>query len=382
MKIKTYIADNIQEAFYKVKTELGKDAVILKTKHIKKGGFMGLFAKRMVEVVAANDINPTFNMPLKPDLTTLHPINSKPKEASLLFEIDDIKTDIEQVKVMLNKLCHDKKQFNIDTDIDIPLPLKKYSDKMYEMEVEPNIINMIINNAKQVLTVTDLNSKTQLYKTLKKEITSFVNEIEPIPLSDKNNIVAFVGPTGVGKTTTIAKLAAHFVLYKNKKVAMVTSDTYRVGAIEQLKHYGDLLEIPVHVVYRPKEVKEILADLKGYDLLLVDTMGFSPNNRMQIKKIKGLLDALNPDDIHIVISAATKNRDMVDILNNYKELQYKKIIITKLDETKSYGMILNALKMTGCKLSYFTMGQNVPDDIEIASADKIAEMILGAEEDV
>ena len=106
-------------------------------------------------------------------------------------------------------------------------------------------------------------------------------------------------------------------------------------------------------------------------------MGFNPNNRMQIKKIKGLLDIINPDDIHVVISAATKNKDMVDILNNYKELQYKKIIITKLDETKSYGVILNALKIAGCNLSYFTMGQNVPDDIEIASVDKIAEMILG-----
>ena len=130
-------------------------------------------------------------------------------------------------------------------------------------------------------------------------------------------------------------------------------------------------------VYRFEDVKNVLADLNDYDLLLVDTMGFNPNNRMQIKKIKGLLDIINPDDIHVVISAATKNKDMVDVLNNYKELQYKKIIITKLDETKSYGVILNALKIAGCNLSYFTMGQNVPDDIEIASVDKIAEMILG-----
>jgi flagellar biosynthesis protein FlhF len=163
---------------------------------------------------------------------------------------------------------------------------------------------------------------------------------------------------------------------------MITADTFRVGAIEQLKLYGDLLEIPVLVVYRPEDIKHILADLNDYDLLLVDTMGFSPNNRMQIKKIKGLLDFMNPHDIHVVISAATKNQDMVDILKNYKELQYKKIIITKLDETKSYGMVLNALNIAGCKLSYFTMGQNVPDDIEIASADKIADMILGESEDV
>lgn len=381
MKIKTYVADNIQEAFYKVKTDLGKDAVILKTKHIKKGGFMGLFAKKMVEVVAANDIKPTFNLPLMPELTPLPHANSNPKENIAHTEIEGIKTDIEEVKKLLNKLYLDKRQSGSE-DIDMPEPLKKYHKRMVEMEIDPGIINMLINNTKKTLSDSDLNNETLLYKTLKQEITSFIDEIEPIPLSKENNIVVFVGPTGVGKTTTIAKLAAHFVLYKNKKVAMITADTFRVGAIEQLQHYGELLEIPVHVVYRPDEVKEILSELKGYDLLLVDTMGFSPNNRIQIKKIKNLLDVLNPDDIHIVISAATKNRDMVDILNNYKELGYKKILITKLDETKSYGMILNALKITGCKLSYFTMGQNVPDDIEIASGDKIAEMILGAEEDV
>ncbi|NLZ52699.1 MAG: flagellar biosynthesis protein FlhF, partial [Thermoanaerobacteraceae bacterium] len=299
-----------------------------------------------------------------------------------LTGIDEIKTDIEHVKVLLNKLCLSEKQKNTDVDIDIPKPLKKYYDRMYEMEVEPDIIHTLIKNAKKVILDTDINSEIQLYKILKKEITSFVDKIEPIALSDKSNIIAFVGPTGVGKTTTVAKLAAHFVLYKNKKVAMITADTYRVGAIEQLKFYGDLLEIPVYVIHKPEDVKEILADLKDYDLLLVDTMGFSPNNRMQIKKIKSLLDVLNPDDIHVVISAATKNRDMVDILNNYKELQYKKLIITKLDETKSYGMVLNALQISGCRLSYFTMGQNVPDDIEVASTDKIADMILGEEKDV
>ena len=204
----------------------------------------------------------------------------------------------------------------------------------------------------------------------------FSDKTEPIELTNSKNIVAFVGPTGVGKTTTIAKLAAHFSLYKEKKVAMITADTFRVGAIEQLKLYGDLLEIPVLVIYRPEDIKNMLLDLSGFDLLLVDTMGFSPNNRMQIKKIKGLLDVIDPTDIHIVISAATKNQDMIQILNNYKELNYKKLIITKLDETKSYGMILNALKTTGCSLSYLTAGQNVPDDIEIASAEKIADMIL------
>ncbi len=200
----------------------------------------------------------------------------------------------------------------------------------------------------------------------------------PIELTDGNrSIVAFVGPTGVGKTTTIAKLAAGFSLYRGKRVAMITADTFRVGAIEQLRLYGELLEIPVQTIYNTDDARRIMDELKDYDLILVDTTGTSPSNKMQIKKTKGLLDAISPTDVHMVISAATKDQDMDEILNSYKEMHYSKLLVTKLDETRTYGTILNAIKMTNCPLSYITSGQNVPDDIEIASSEKIAEMILG-----
>jgi flagellar biosynthesis protein FlhF len=169
--------------------------------------------------VAANDINPTFNLPQKPVLTTLPDTPLKSEESTSLARIDEIRTDIEEVKTMLSKLYSEPKQQGFVADMDIPIPFKKYYDRMYEMEVEPDIIHMIINNAKKNFTDIDMNNKTELYKALRKEIASFVNIIEPIELSKKNNIVAFVGPTGVGKTTTIAKLAAHFSLYKNKKIA-------------------------------------------------------------------------------------------------------------------------------------------------------------------
>lgn len=377
MKIRTYVADNVQEAFYKVKSELGKDAVILQTKHIKKGGFLGLFAKNMVEVVAANDINLPTNQSKKPLIKSIPGISTKSRERELTGDIKQLQNGIEQVKNMLNTLYSVQNQSSTEA-VDLPPALKNYWGQMYSMDVDTEIIHMIMHNTKKALSKEDLNDTKKVFNTVRGEIiSSFSDKTEPIELTNSKNIVAFVGPTGVGKTTTIAKLAAHFSLYRDKKVAMITADTFRVGAIEQLKFYGNLLEIPVLVIYRLEDIKNILLDLSGFDLLLVDTMGFSPNNRMQIKKIKGLLDVINPTDIHIVISAATKNQDILEILNNYKELNYKKIIITKLDETKSYGMILNALKTTGCSLSYLTTGQNVPDDIEIASAEKIADMILG-----
>ncbi|GLI50141.1 flagellar biosynthesis regulator FlhF [Tepidanaerobacter syntrophicus] len=379
MKIKTYVADNIQEAFYKVKTELGKDAVILQTKHIKKGGLLGFFAKNMVEVVAANDIDISSvqSAPKKPTIQVLPDI-IKP-EAAATTELVQIKSEVKELKDMINKLISVQKQPTDDIKADqsnISSPLKDIYNRMSDMEIETDIINAVISGISA--EIKEGSSEIDLRNIFKKEIASLVDATEPIELSRENNIIAFVGPTGVGKTTTIAKIAAHFSLYKNKRVAMLTTDTFRVGAIEQLRLYGDLMEIPVFVVYNLEDMKLIHKDISNYDLLLVDTMGFNPNNRMQIKKIKGLLDNICPTEIHLVISASTKTCDLIDILNNYKELQYTKIIVTKLDETKSYGVLLNTIKAAkNCKLSYLTMGQNVPDDIEVASADRIADMILG-----
>jgi flagellar biosynthesis protein FlhF len=249
---------------------------------------------------------------------------------------------------------------------------------MMAMEINEELINGIFSKVSQALKPEELKDENVLFTTIKNELISQIGKIEPIHLTeDKNVIVAFIGPTGVGKTTTIAKLAAKFTLYHEKKVAMITADTFRVGAIEQLKTYGELLEIPVEVIYGNDDIKTALNRVKGYDLVLIDTMGSSPNNKMQIKKVKSLLDAVNPTDIYMVISATTKSRDIGDILNNYKELNFNKLIITKLDETRTYGTIMNAVKMTDSNLSYFTVGQNVPDDIEIASAEKLAGMILG-----
>lgn len=382
MKIKTYVADNVQEAFYKVKTELGKDAVILQTKQIKKGGFFGFFGKRMVEVIAANDITLKTDIPKNTFLNNSNnfaSITKKQIEANNYGSIDEIKNEMEEVKSLLNKMYSEQKKDNSVLNINIPEPFIEHWERMHEMQVDNEVIHKIIENTQRNLSETEITDKTKVLNALKNEIALLIDKVEPIRLLDKKNIVAFIGPTGVGKTTTIAKLAAHFALYKEKKVAMITADTFRVGAIEQLKLYGDILEIPVYVVHSNTEIENILKNLVDYELLLIDTMGFSPNNRIQIKKVKSLLDYLKPNDIFMVISAATKNTDMIEILNNYRELNYKKIIVTKWDETKSYGTILNAINITGCKLSYLTTGQNVPDDIEVASGDKIADMILGAE---
>ncbi len=379
MRIRTYVADNVQEAFYKVKSDMGKDAVILQTKWIKKGGFLGFFSKSMVEVVAANDISmkqePVQKPMLSPVLPNIGKFENKPK----FEDLENIRSDINEVKEMIKDLHKDQKMANDSDDFHLPSSLSSFYGRMISMQVDAEIAKDIITNCISSLSKNDIDDDdTNVYHTVKDEITLRMGRTAPIELSDGNrSIVAFVGPTGVGKTTTIAKLAAGFSLYRGKRVAMITADTFRVGAIEQLRLYGELLEIPVQTIYNTDDARRIMDELKDYDLILVDTTGTSPSNKMQIKKTKGLLDAISPTDVHMVISAATKDQDMDEILNSYKEMHYSKLLVTKLDETRTYGTILNAIKMTNCPLSYITSGQNVPDDIEIASSEKIAEMILG-----
>ncbi|RKL62941.1 flagellar biosynthesis protein FlhF [Thermoanaerobacteraceae bacterium SP2] len=378
MKIKTYVANNMQEALYKIKSDLGKDAIILQTKHIRKGGILGFFSRSMVEVVAANDLAVTQTPSKKAYTNTRIHETVPPIQPTGSIEFQDIKNALGEVKDMIKNLYSNHLQKSLVSEWGFSPVFEMFYKKMMAMEINEELINSIFSKVSQALKPEELKNENVLFTTIKNELISQIGKIEPIHLSeDKNVIVAFIGPTGVGKTTTIAKLAAKFTLYHGKKVAMITADTFRVGAIEQLKTYGELLEIPVEVIYGNDDIKTALNRVKGYDLVLIDTMGSSPNNKMQIKKVKSLLDAVNPTDIYMVISATTKSRDIGDILNNYKELNFNKLIITKLDETRTYGTIMNAVKMTDSNLSYFTVGQNVPDDIEIASAEKLASMILG-----
>ncbi|MGI6425920.1 MAG: hypothetical protein ACOX2A_12185 [Tepidanaerobacteraceae bacterium] len=220
MKIKTYVADNVQEAFYKVKTELGKDAVILQTKQIKKGGFFGFFGKRMVEVIAANDITLKTDIPKKTFLNNSNnfaSITKKQIEANNYGSIDEIKNEMEEVKSLLNKMYSEQKKDNSVLNINIPEPFIEHWERMHEMQVDNEVIHKIIENTQRNLSETEITDKTKVLNALKNEIALLIDKVEPIRLLDKKNIVTFIGPTGVGKTTTIAKLAAHFALYKEKK---------------------------------------------------------------------------------------------------------------------------------------------------------------------
>lgn len=207
-------------------------------------------------------------------------------------------------------------------------------------------------------------------------IANRVPRCSEIKLTPKKlKAVALIGPTGVGKTTTIAKLAAHFALVEKKKVALLTVDTYRIAAVDQLKTYGQIIDIPIAVAYSENEVLQAVEQFAKFDLLLIDTAGRSQHNIAQVGELKSLLEALQCET-HLVLSAPVKERDMLEAAERFSAARVDRLLFTKLDETTSYGTLLNVADRTGIPLSYLTNGQKVPEDIEPADGAALANLIL------
>ena len=200
------------------------------------------------------------------------------------------------------------------------------------------------------------------------------------PAKDGVKAIFFIGPTGVGKTTTIAKLASKFQLDEKKKVALLTADTYRIAAAEQLRTYANILEVPFRVIYTEDELLKAMEDFKEYDYVLIDTAGHSHQNQAQkdmMCKLIGAVDEKIEKEIYLVLSATTKYKDLLSIADSYKDMADYKLIFTKLDETTTLGNLLNMRLYTGAALSYVTYGQNVPDDMEEFNPQKTVKRLLG-----
>ena len=247
---------------------------------------------------------------------------------------------------------------------------KELEDRLDEFDIDEEFFEEIIKAAKDY-NHEELDTKEILRDIFEKEILVTTGKFK--------GKVALVGPTGVGKTTTIAKLAGRLALVEKKKVGLITIDTYRIGAIEQLKTYAEIMNIPFKVVITIKEMGEAIESMSDRDVILIDTTGRSSKNAMQISELRAFIEKSKPDYVNMVVSATTKNKDIKNILNGYSDLGYDSVIITKLDETTVYGSIYNIAKRSNKPISFVTVGQNVPDDIKIPEKEELTRFILGEE---
>lgn len=269
----------------------------------------------------------------------------------------------------------ERKKENTERVNFLNLLFNKMMDNEINEKYAKDIIEEIDRNCKVDVTLDFMLSEIYQRMILKLGKPYVMEENERKP-----KVIFFVGPTGVGKTTTIAKIASSFRVEHKKKVALLTADTYRIAAAEQLRTYANILEVPFRVVYTAKEIAASIEDFKEYDYILVDTTGHSPNNEAQCESMSDLISSVDGNaakEVFLVLSASTKYGDLMKIADTYKEIADYKLIFTKLDETATLGNIYNLKLYTGATLSYVTCGQNVPDDIEYFNPQSTVKQLLG-----
>ena len=296
-------------------------------------------------------------------------VESRPKsdEARQRETIEALQNELAQMKAMLVQVV--SKEKTPEDEVTLQQALK-------QQEVEPDIIDDVVLQLPAESILADKDTPLAL-NSLTKYLADNVPMADGLELkSRKRKVAALLGPTGVGKTTTLAKIAAQCVLEKGISTAFITADTYRISAVEQLKTYADILGLPIAIVYTPDELKEAIQKFRQKQLILIDTAGRSQHNRRQMAELKDFLAVNQNIEKYLVLSATTKNEDAKDIMDKFSVCKPDKVIFTKTDETKSLGVILNILRKKTMRLSYLTNGQSVPDDIVPAQAGKLAELFL------
>ena len=364
MKVKKYVAPTMPEIMNQIRKELGPEAVILNSKQFQHGGILGLFKKTSIEVVAALDPDP---LPTGKDRQGKPVVDLETKKNTnneVLNEIKHLKRMIELKSLQEDESYHPNYrivyQHLLDQEID-----EKYAKQM---------INTVISYHEK--TNPDVNIDLIL-QDVSKEIVKRLNTLTFQEIKFEKKIIHFVGPTGVGKTTTLAKLAAKSMLIDHKKVAFITTDTYRIAAIEQLKTYARILNIPVEVAYTMEDYKMAISKFATYDLILVDTAGRNFRDEKYVKELKETTDVNLDIAIYLVLSLTAKPKDLTEIYDQFHLIPIKEVIFTKIDETRQYGSIVNIALDKQISIAYLTNGQDVPDDLIRVTPKKISDLITG-----
>ena len=411
MIIKKFLGKTEEEAVEAAKKELGEGIVIMNVRLEKPKGLFTAFKAKQTEVtVALEEERESVRAPRRsPEQEAVKQVaqvvaakSAQPAEKS------SIEQKLDSLQLLLENQI--KQKGEISGDITLPeqeQDTDKHGDKKSDAvedeekdkknEEQEKFVRLLYNTmienevdekyANQILEDVDKNRKPNtpfdyiLASIYQKIILKFGKPEGIAPVENEPKVVVFLGPTGVGKTTTIAKLASDFVVEQKKKTALLTTDTYRIAAAEQLRTYAQILEVPFRVIYSPEELTQAVDDFSDYDYILVDTAGHSHQNAEQLQGMKEYLEALEEKkrktQNFLVLSATTKYKDLLKIAGNYKEIATYQLIFTKLDETTTLGNLLNVKLFADAPIAYVTCGQNVPNDIEKFNPQKTVKQLLG-----
>lgn len=378
-------AENYEEAYRKVREKYGDAATILLRKTvIIRGGFLGLFPKEGVEVsgpipqMRVNNSNSyqvmggytvpgvkdAADRPAAAKPAAREPLDFETRKANVLAAAGQKDPTMTMI---FNEVRNIKEKIENQRNEEHPT-LKRLDEIMCASDFPASYRTDILNRVKKEFSLDSLEEFDKVQDKVLEWIGESISIYHDEKFQRRPRIMVLVGPTGVGKTTTIAKLAANFGIDSNRKIVFITIDTFRIGAKQQLEAYGNILQYPCYAVDEFNELKKTIAvHSDDTDIILIDTFGKSPRDMEKLGQMKKLLDACGPCEVFLTVSAATKSSDLEEILQQFEPFNYKSVIITKMDETSRIGNIIGVLAEKRKSISYITDGQKVPADIKKAS---------------
>jgi flagellar biosynthesis protein FlhF len=387
MDIKTYRAATMHEALAMVRRELGPDAAVLHTREVPADRWWSrLRGVRQIEVTASAAVNVPSRFPKSAEMEAVGaaaareaapapaPAASSAPARSLPEEVKGQLTDLQS---MLQELCRQSRRGG---QHELPETLFRLFTDLIEADLNEDVSREFVERVRTEASNDELADPMLIKARVARMVEEEISVSGPIAVTPgRCRLVALVGPTGVGKTTTIAKLAAQYRLKQKFNVGLITVDTYRIAAVEQLRTYAEIIDLPMQVVSTPREMREAVRRMRGQDLILLDTAGRSPRDDIKIRELKAFLTEAGADEVHLVLSAVASARTLEQTAQRFASVGTTRLILTKLDEAGSFGNLLPLVRSAKLPLSYLTNGQNVPDDIETAAPGRLARLVLGME---
>jgi len=385
MDIQTYRAATMHEALAMVRRELGPNAAVLHTREVPADRWWSrLRGVRQIEVTASVAVNVPSRFAESSETVAAKALAAAEAPAPLARSApaspawpfaEDVKGQLTDLQSMLKELC---RQGQHGKHRDLPETLFQLFTDLIEADLNEGVARELVERVRNEASNEELADRMLIKARVARMIEGEVPIAGPIAVAPgRSRLVALVGPTGVGKTTTIAKLAAHYRLKQKHNVGLITVDTYRIAAVEQLRTYAEIIDLPMQVVSSPREMREAVRRMRGQDLILLDTAGRSPKDDIKIRELKAFLTEAGADEVHLVLSAVTAARTLEQTAQRFAAVGTTRLILSKLDEASSLGNLLPLVRSAKLPLSYLTNGQNVPDDIETAAAGRVARLVLG-----